>query len=223
MSSHTDWNNQDNQRFYEFLKPTGLYQFAKTAGISHGNDLAPLTEVCSAANHILEVGAGYGRVIDFLLNQGHDNQITAIEYCWNSYSYLTQKYKQTEQLTLVHQDICDYKPTNQFDLILHLWSGLADFPKPKQPDIVKKLAKLLAQNGTLVIDSYALEVMPLSSKASSPQSFEMTINSHIKYIDEPTTEDIKSYADLAQLNYVECIKCQSNIGRNRYLHVLKKT
>jgi len=72
----TKWTNCDNHDFYKTIGPDNLYNFSQKAGLTAGCDIDVSKDYWCNAKTVLEVGAGYGRVIDTLLRMDFKGSIT---------------------------------------------------------------------------------------------------------------------------------------------------
>ena len=213
------WSNDDNREFYRSITEKELRTIAIEGGLHSGCDLNNLVEFWKNASSILEIGAGYGRVIDYLIKHNYQGEITAIEQAEDLYAYLQTCFGQ--QANVIHANLMNIElGARKFDLILWLWSGLADFPKQHQALVIKKLTKHLVEGGTLIIDTFAMDEMPLYSKQLAKRNYTFCIDGRKKYIYEPNKKEIRKYAIDAGLYTYKCIDCYSDINRKRYLHVL---
>lgn len=217
-----EWNNSDNNAIYETIKAQGLQQLAQKGGLSTGCDMKQLIPYWSVAESVLEVGAGYGRIIDYLLKQSFQGTITAIERCNALFEYLKNEFTKYNNVDLLHADIryltnCD----KQFDLILMLWSGIADFSPKEQRLIFAKLAKLLNEKGKLVIDTLPASIIPLDMKQGRVKKvYKQEINGVTVYTYSMSLEEIDNYAQLAGFTNIEHKIYHTDTGRERLLHIL---
>jgi SAM-dependent methyltransferase len=213
------WNNADNNAFYEALKAEGLQKFAEKGGLTSCCDLQVLTPYWSKAHSILEVGAGYGRVIDYLLQHQFAGAITAVERCNNLFQYLKTRFQKFKNLSLIQADICDFNTTNRFDLILLLWSAVAEFFPQEQLSLIVKLTKLLQKNGKLVIDTIPENVIPLYAIKHAEQIYSTKIKKNSVYTYVPSIKDIKKYISIAGITQAKHISYFTDIDRKRWLFI----
>jgi len=216
------WGNTDNTAFYEAISVDTLQQFAEKAGLSTGCDLDLLKPYWSKAQSILEVGAGYGRVIDYLMKHHFTGQITAIERCNVFFNHLQKQFFEYPNVELVHGDIMQVDLPQKFDLILVLWSGIADFSHQEQSAFVLKLANFLKTGGDFIIDTMPQKVLPLMcTEQRGDQTFLTMVNNKIVCTYEPSAQEILHYAQLADLNYQNLINLTTTTRRERWLHALR--
>lgn len=215
------WNNEGNNAFYESVKADGLQQLAEKAGLTTGCDMDLLTPYWSTAESILEVGAGYGRVIDYLLQHQFAGTITAIERCNVLFKHLERRYKKYKNIDLIHADILHLnKMDERFELILMLWSEIADFSPHEQILVFTMLAKLLQEKGRLIIDTMPVNVVPLGASKYGQQIIYSITKNITLHAYAPNTVEIKQYAQKAGFSNVACLNYQTNTDRERQLYIL---
>lgn len=217
-----EWDNSDNNAIYETIKAQGLYKLAKKGGLSTGCDMEYLTPYWSVAKSVLEVGAGYGRVIDYLLKHPFQGAITAVERCNALFEHLEKQYTTYKNIQLLHADIRYLRNVNErFDLILMLWSGIADFSPKEQRLIFAKLAKLLNEKGKLIIDTLPASTIPLDMRQSGAKKvYKQEINGVTVYTYSMSLKEIDNYAQLAGFTSIEHKTYYTLTGRERLLHIL---
>jgi 2-polyprenyl-3-methyl-5-hydroxy-6-metoxy-1,4-benzoquinol methylase len=216
------WRNKDNNAFYDEIQVAGLQNYAKVAGLETGCDVAALKPYWEHAQSILEVGAGYGRVIKALREQGYQGDITAIERNKYLYDYTQQHYADTA--TILQQDIMDLDPNTlpKFDVILILWTGFSEFSPEEQPITMKKLINMTNSNGLLVIDLLPKNILPLKTKhirekyvyiLEAKKNINITI-----YIKDHL--ELKRYISNSKFKSIKTIKLTTSTQRKRLLHII---
>jgi phospholipid N-methyltransferase len=218
--NNIDWNNSENNTFYERVNADGLKKLAEQAGLASCCDIELIKPYWSHAQSILEVGAGYGRVIDYLLNQGYSGKITAIERCQVLFNHLTPLY--ADKVNLINDDLLTHNFKNEkFDLILWLWSGMADFSPLEQKTLVKSLTQHLAKNGKIIVDTLSNTILPLNVFQNSIQTtYLLTFEGAIIHVYSPSFKEIQQYAKYAKLEKVEHISYSTPNKRDRIIHIL---
>lgn len=221
------WSNIDNNNFYEKLNANGLGEIAKVGGLARGADVLHCKEYWQNARNILDVGSGYGRVIDCLLENGYSGEIVSVERCETLCNALHAKYLANAKIQILKIDIHDillvFSPlyTTKFDTILWMWSGIADFPPEEQSGIVCNLASLLKLNGTFIIDTMPAEITPVLGKEIASQCFTTTLNGATVHTYQPNESEIRAYAQEAGFSKIIKTSCFTDIGRKRSLYILK--
>lgn len=174
------WNNQSNRRVYEQPDIAEKIQvFANEAGMNEYPDIKAIEPLLQQAHMILEVGAGYGRVIEGLLQAGVTAHITAVEQSNYFYQKMISRFDSTK-LSIIHENILKYATRERYDLILWLWSGCMDFTPAEQIDVLQKLKALLAPNGKLLVD--IIDRAPANTTLYHDQYCEIKMSETVKYI-----------------------------------------
>ncbi len=96
--------NESNIAFYDFIKPEGLKKFTIKAGLATDCDMSVLKPYWFNAISILEIGAGYGRAIDYLLKHQFQGEIVAVERRANFFKHLTKLYHANENVSLIYSN-----------------------------------------------------------------------------------------------------------------------
>lgn len=213
------WCNASNNQFYESLKAEGLKYYAKEkAGLDTGCDLDMITSYLEAATSILEVGAGYGRVLNYILKNNFSASVTAIERCKTLFDHLKLNYG--NKVNLIKLDINHCHIQKNFDLILFLWSGIADFSSKEQLLVIKKLARLLTPSGKLILDIIPPNITPLGAIDQNKKNFCLNIYNFINNIYIPNNNEIEKYAEEADFKNIQHLKYKTRTNRKRFLYIL---
>ncbi|MFN3234938.1 MAG: class I SAM-dependent methyltransferase [Gammaproteobacteria bacterium] len=222
QDNNARWSNQDNAAFYENVTAQGLQELAEKAGLCAGCDIDPLWSYIKNASSLLEVGAGYGRVIDALLKRQFAGKITALERSQSLFTYLQDRFSH-DQVDLHYADILSYceKTVKKFDVILFLWSGIADFPQDEQLELVRVLSRRLRKNGMLIIDALPGFVVPLcSEKTSFKDAYKLSHNNSVVYMQNIFFENIKKYARISKFKKIGSYSYFTDSDRERMTYIL---
>lgn len=157
------WTNADNAAFYENISLDAQMNFAELAGLSSHTDLMQIEDLIESADSVLEVGACYGRVLEFLEKYKNLNFVEVVERSSQFHEYLLDHHP---NIVIHHVSILNFNRPKKFDLILWMWSGITDFNPFEQEIIIEKLYNLLSENGKLVI-----ETCPHNQQLPSQQIF----------------------------------------------------
>lgn len=147
-ASELSFNNDD---FYDTVLNNGdlEHQFAPAAGLATCVDIDTIKPFLPKSGSILEVGSGYGRVIgEFADNPRYD--ITGLERNETMCAALEAQYDDNNRVAIVHENLTEFSPTQHYDIILWLWSGLCDFPPEEQLAALLLFKQHLKK--TLVVD-----------------------------------------------------------------------
>ena len=143
--------SKDSINFYEKVGPVGLKDFGKIISIDDCLDLEKIQNLIIKSKHILEIGAGYGRVLDYLFKTNYNGEISALENCNSMFINLEKKY--SNKVKILKQSAIDFNLGNSSpDLILWMWSGFGDLLLEEQKNALKNLYKNSSENSTIIID-----------------------------------------------------------------------
>ncbi len=216
------WNNLTNQlNFYQKIPVLELLkQYAVEGGLESGADIDRAWNYIKNASTILEVGAGYGRVIKCLLARGYKGQITAVEHSEHMFKYMEENYR--NKVNLFRENIVDFCHSEKFDTILWLWSGISDFTKEEQPAVMEKLFGLLQSGGTLIMDTFPCSAVPSNAITANNQTYTMKAMDCIASGYIPSPLEIKDYADHTGLVSVKPMEYVTSTNRKRMLYIFTK-
>ena len=92
VASECDWVNKNNLEFYEVLSADHMLEIAGKIGLHSAPDIREISSYVASSSSMLEVGVGYGRVIEHVLSInknikfcGVDNQPSYISGLSSSY------------------------------------------------------------------------------------------------------------------------------------------
>jgi SAM-dependent methyltransferase len=218
------WTNYDNNYFYETVTPAGLAQLAIKSGLDLCCDVELLRPYWENAKSLLEIGAGYGRVIQYLIDNEFKGKITAVERSQAFMKWLRLNFSKVA--TLKNLDIHDCSQIHdRFDTILFLWSGIADFTLKEQNKIISNLCKLLQPGGRLIFDNVPAEIPPSGwqeNKAGSEYTMLYGDGNAKVTIRKLLNEEIDACCRALSLSNVEHFKYITSSGKTRQLHILTK-
>jgi SAM-dependent methyltransferase len=142
--------NDANAAFYDAMAIEKLADFAQIVGLANCEDVAVIYEDLATAESIAELGAGYGRVVDYLLNNGYSGNILAVERIGQFVEYLLHQYH--EQVTVVEEDIKKLQLPNSVDRMLWLWSGILELSPEELKMTLQNLRTQLNPGGILYLE-----------------------------------------------------------------------
>ncbi len=220
-SNIQNWSNYDNAQFYENkLTTKKLKDFSSLGGLDEGSDVNLIMPYLNTATSVLEVGAGYGRVVDLLIKRGFKGKISAIERSGTFVKILNKKFKR--KITLYHNTILNFESNDKFDVILWLWSGISDFCKPEQLSTIKCLSSYLKPNGRFFIDTLVHSKNPANAidgdNQTDNQTYLIEIESQKVYGYMPSPKEMKEYAKSTGFQNIEYCEYKTKTGRLRNLH-----
>lgn len=163
----------------------------------------------------MELGAGEGRVVSGLIERKYDGDIYAIERPDNLCKCLFNKYKTFRNVHILQMNLLNNKLPNA-DIGLWLWSGILEFSKNQQLDLVKKIRKKVS---TLVIDTPRIGA-ETNATFQGRQFAEIKTDWGIIRAYMPCEEDMQLYAKNAGLNLKEVISYETRTERKRIIYIL---
>lgn len=212
------WSNADNHSFYDNAEVI-LTDWSKMGGLTNCPDLKAISAYIQKANTLLELGAGFGRVMQYLSNHYPDKQLFAIERSQQLYTKLQQL--NLPNTTLYHSDIQKFNSNLKYDLILWMWSGLTDFAKDEQQNIIGHIQKFLTATGYFIIETFPHDVTPANGSIEDNQNYTLTAENKQLHGYIPSPQEMQTYADALNLNLIELIHYTTDSGRKRKLYVLQ--
>ena len=213
------WTNKDNLDYYENIPVALLQHYATIGGFDNGCDIDLIyNDYIAHANSVIEAGAGYGRVIQCLLDRGYRGKITAIERSKQFYNFMRDKFD--NKANIINCSIDDFVCTEPADIVLWMWSNISEWPQPEQAKILKHLAGFCKKGGFLILDTISHLITPLNVSMSDTQSYIAETEYGTAYGYTPTTDQIDLYAEKIGAISVAHISYITTTGRNRLIHVL---
>lgn len=214
------WVNADNANFYNNVPIDFFVKVAAQGGLDNGCDILAINQYIKKAESILEVGAGYGRVIDAVLKQGFCGRLTAIERNPVLYEHLQEKFG--NKVKIIFDDIACATLPNKYDLILWMWTGICEFSKIEQCSVVNNLSKSLNTNGFIVIDVIPSECATQNAMDCDKHNRIITTPYGNNYCYLPDSFEIKEYANYSQLKQCKKIIYTTKTNKMNHLHIFQK-
>lgn len=213
LSSFTA-KNQDTVAIYEDIGPEGLKAYAAAIGLDECPDLARISSIVTQSRSILEVGGGYGRVIQGVLQKAAPDRCIALEQAENNYAYLCSRFKDNPKVQVIKQSLFEYNTPDRFDLVLWMWSGYADLNYTEQTAALRKVGGMMNDKGILVID------LP---EGSEDQCWLMTLPSGLIYTGHlPSEARLSKDAELAGFASVQAQTYSTCKGSERRLYIIQR-
>lgn len=211
-----------NERNFNFYNQIGIDTFqslAQDGGFSTYVDLEIAYRYIQPNENIVEIGAGYGRCVEFLLGKQHQGKIIAVEQSAKLCNYLREKY--TTSVKIVEGDIYTISFDQQIDTALWMWSGIIDFSLEEQAANVKHIFELLSAKGKLFIDIPRIGIQTIASHIDQQRIKLTTDFGEIEcYI--PLSTEVKEYAEAAGFSRVDEINYETATDKKRTMYILKK-
>ncbi len=143
----------------EFYNRAGewLHSLSERKGIALGEDLraiAPTLEpiLKSPSARVLEIGAGRGRVIRWLLTHFPQAKIIGVDQSERTAENLSDTFKSNTNVSILHQNILQLQLPQRVHLALWMWSGFAEISAEEKPKALQRVFENLLPGGAMVID-----------------------------------------------------------------------
>lgn len=208
-----------NRHFYENLTHELYVKFASLSGLQDGQDVLAIQSYVKDANTVLEIGAGFGRAVDQMIELNPTAEVTALEICNSMCTYLNTRYMDQAQVRVVHSGFLEYETVQSYSLITMLWSTLTVFPPLEQQECLIHCRELLEKGGHLVIDLYGGSKDTVHSGLHQMDRFYVAeFSGYKQYGYLPEHAELLQMAEIAGLKLVEvCTLDTGNVLRNLFI------
>jgi SAM-dependent methyltransferase len=217
-----EWQNTDNILFHENIPINEFKNFVKAGGFDDNQDIDLIMPYLMGLDSLIELGAGYGRVIGALRERGYTGKITAIERSDNFFCYLKDNYLNESNTTIINDDIANMNPSGIFDAALYMWCNISEWPKKSQAGMVKNISKWLKPGGLLILETMDSSQKPINSNEYESQTYKYTNEYGSVYGYIPTQIEIDNYIEYSNLLLIERINYITKTERKRIIYVLKR-
>ena len=216
------WSNTDNLYPYN-NQPLGILEkFTFTSDISDNKDVDIIYDkLIKPSSSVLELGAGYGRVLRELITRGYEGKLSCVERDHKFCNILRRDF--SSAVNIYCSDISTLDFNEKFDLILWMWSGFAEFSKCEQPLMLGKLSSSISISGHMVIDTIYLDKNTSENQRNRLQCHHIKtkFGTYRRYF--PSFEEIERYAkdsNLSIKNILHYTKTFTN--KKKCLYILHK-
>lgn len=109
-------------------------------------------DACKSGSTALDVGCGSGgQMLDKMIAAGF--RVTGLDVSRSMLDIARARYPAVE---LVHDDITEWKPRSQFDLIV-AWDSIFHLPHDSHAPVIEKLCATLAEGGVLLFTAGGID------------------------------------------------------------------
>ncbi len=211
--------NDKNIQFYNNLGVEPFKKLSEVGGFSSHKDLELVFPYIDGSNSIVEVGAGFGRCLDFFINKGFEGKLIAVEKAVPYLEYLRKHY--ADRVEILDADVKKLELEEKADTVLWMFSGIIDFSREEQIQTLQRLAGCLNEKGKLVIDIPKLGFRTYA---------EHTDEQHLRFDSEygllecyiPSVEDITEYQEKAGFAGFIRLDYSTSSGKQRTVYILNK-
>lgn len=208
----------ENLSFYENLSGDDLQTIAENGGIAACTDIDLILPLIYSKRSILEVGGGYGRVIDRLEASHFQGSIDIIEPTLKFSQILKQKFG--SKYPIWQTCVEDFNSPKKYDAILWMWSQINEFSEGEHVKIMRNLKQHLNPGGLLIIEAMEESVIPLFTELQQQRYMLVNVNSKRIKLFMLKKEDILAYAKEAGFSYVYAYDYETTKQRKRTLFIL---
>lgn len=207
---------ESNLEFYRKMELSKFRYFAEIIGMDSCQDLKTLDSYLQKAQNILELGAGYGRALEWLTAHSQAN-IQAVERADSLVTHLQHSFG--DRVAISQSDIRDFVPPQQFDVILWLWSGILELTEGDQKGCIEHYYRYVAPGGFMVIETPYKSIHKVGT-LEDPKHIKVETDwgvLHAYFIDQ---QEITQYALEAGFSDVQTIVYQTGKGISRVIYLL---
>lgn len=217
--AQSTWSNSNSIVMYKKMPLDYFKNEATQGGLNNGCDVKAITKYIKNAKSILEVGAGYGRVLSHIIKKGFSGELFALE---REIKLCRLLKKQFPQIPIIHTDIRQFKIKYKFDLILWMWASLCDFSRTEQQPVLNNLVSHLSTNGFFIFD-----LIPTNCKIINAIDYDkcnktMRTPYGNNYGYFPALEEVERYMQKLNMLKKEIVTYTTKTNKKRNLHVFQK-
>lgn len=154
-----DVYKHENRRFFEQAPAAWLVQLAEVKGLSECAELEILYPHIADLVHddqlaALEIGFGYGRVIDWILKKNPQKPIIGVDHSEPVHARLVAARRAAgdARTLLVHGCITDLTIPAPINLALWMWAGIFELSDDDKARAISNVAASLIPGGKLAIE-----------------------------------------------------------------------
>lgn len=208
-----------NFSFYENIPLDRFLYFAEIIGLHKGKDLDVIYPLIKDCDYILELGSGYGRAINFILEKGFKGRITSLERIHQLIDY--QKDRFGDRLDFIETDIREHHCEEKTDAILWLWSGILELTAEEQLASIQHCYECLNEGGQLIIEAPYEDIKKFG---------DVEEDGHVTFTTEWGTlnayftsmKDIEKYTKESGFSRLDHIIYKTDTDLERIVYILKK-
>ncbi|WMJ72724.1 class I SAM-dependent methyltransferase [Cytophagaceae bacterium ABcell3] len=216
--------NDANLTFYENLGIDPFKELAIKGGFNSFVDLELAYPYLKESNSILEIGAGYGRCIDFFLEKKFQGTLIGIEQSTPMVAHLEKKYKEEikkDKVKIYKVDAKNLNLSQKVDAAIWMWSGIIDFSPEEQKKTISLISDHLTEKGALFIDIPRIGFRTYAEhKDLQNLHLDTPFGSLNCYI--PDLKDIQKYSSVAGFNKITSLDYKTTTDKERTLYILHK-
>ncbi|MCS6824775.1 MAG: methyltransferase domain-containing protein [Cytophagaceae bacterium] len=213
--------NDRNIKFYENIPIDQLKILSLKGGFSSYIDLETISTYIQPQHTVLEIGAAYGRCLDYFIHHQHKGKIFALEKSYPFIEFLKKQYVHHTNIEVIHADILQSPLPVGIDTALWMWSGIVDFSKEEQMMACKRISQVLNYGGQLFID-----IPRIGFQTIAKHNDEQHLHLKTQYGDIiafiPSVQDIKTIQKDSHFSILHIINYETSTQKQRTIYRLVK-
>lgn len=162
-------NEFNHKELYENISIKEMRELVIKSGLDKHPDLESIKNHLDGES-IIEIGCGYGRNINWLLDNTEASSIIGVEISNNLYTEARKNI--SPRLSIIHGNFLDMSFKHSFDAALLLWTGVTDYAKEELGFLFKKIRSEISDNGKLFIDYLDTDLGINPANCTKNNSFE---------------------------------------------------
>ena len=211
--------NDKNLLFYKNIGLSPFMELSDKGGFSSYKDMELIAPYISDNASILELGAGFGRCLEYFVKKGHKGKLTAVEFVLPLVEHLKEKF--AGKTEIINADIKKLDLPAKYDVALWMWSGIIDFSKEEQLESCKRIYTLLHEKGRLFIDVPRMGVQTIASHIDNQNLLLSTDYGEIHaYI--PNDKDMENVRSIVGYSRLVKIEYSTSTDKKRTVYMLEK-
>jgi len=216
-----NWTNENNKLFYESVSPELMHEHAISEGLEFCYDVDQIMQYLAPHHSILEVGAGYGRVVAYLRSHGF-RSISTIERSVKCCRWLEELYRSKIDLFFTNdlRKFTAFAEECAFYAALWMWDGITEFAKEEQHKVLEIVVSSLKRKGKLFVDVLSTSQNQDQAVSSSDQHHVISVGDNSIYRYYPTEQEIRSYCQIPIVQDVEVKEYETFTGKKRSLYTI---
>ena len=214
--------NDKNIDFYKKIDIDKFKEFARLIGLDTKIDIDLIYPHIKSAKILAEFGAGYGRVIEALLEKKFEGKVLVYERVHELATYLKTKLKKhgsPQTIELIEEDFKTAK-LKKIDAVLWLWSGFLELSPQEQQENVSRIYNALNEKGILVIE-IPIEVKHIGT-ATDRKMIKVETDWGTMEAYMPSYEELVSYGTKAGFSQIERLNYNTNTNLKRTIYFFRK-
>jgi SAM-dependent methyltransferase len=209
-----------NKTFYGNIELDKFREIAEISGFDSAPDISLIYATVKRSKVLLEIGLGYGRCIDAILDRGYQGKIYAVERVEKFANLAKQKYAEST-VEVIFDDILHAELPEQLDCVLWLWSGIMELTPDEQEAAIGKVAQNLKSGGNFFIELPAGELKVIGQKVDDRK---IVVNAEWGTLEAylPSEDEIRKAAEKGGFDSVHSLRYMTEKGLKRVMYVLNK-